>query len=167
MHEKMTHFGAPLLLLARPADSLCSIIQSWAIAHRWSDLVFCHSVYDIEIRLDDIAPQQMVILIARPAMLNKPFLSSVLQKRPALRLIGWTGPEQTVSQQLATISSHVSIVTISDTEQLTNVLGAFRTTLTHEPMDSRQGRDAATESQIDPNNYRLSNDEIDALLGAE
>ncbi len=167
MHKKITHFGASILLLARPADSLCSIIQSWAMAHRWGDLVLCHSVYDIEIRLDDIPPQQTVFLIARPAMLNKSFLTSVLQKYPALRLIGWTGPNQTASSQLNAISSCVSIVTISNTGQLANIIEAFQITLKQEPIHSNQGCDVTAEPQIDPKNYRLSSDEIDALLGAE
>lgn len=166
MRTNTTHSGTLLLLLARPADSLCTIIQSWAMAHHWGDLVLCHSVYDINTRLGDIAPQQPVILITRPAMLNKPFLTSVLQKRPDLRLIGWTGTEQTTSEQFASTIPDTPIVTVNSAGQLKNIIRAFQTTPVREQADHDRQPDAITDARIEPKNYRLSDDEINALLGA-
>ena len=51
MRKNTIHSGTLFLVLARPADSLCTVIQAWAMAHRCGDLVLCHSVYDIVTRL--------------------------------------------------------------------------------------------------------------------
>lgn len=162
MHNNTTYSGPLLMLLARPADSLCSVIQSWAMAHHWGDLVLCHSIYDIDTRLDDIPSQQPVILIARPAMITVPFMASVLQDRPALRLVGWTSPQQPSSTM-----DDASILTVHHTDQLMSLIGTFQTIPVSEPTDAGQEPRVTTDTQLDPKNYRLTDDEIDALLGAD
>lgn len=159
------------LLLARPADSLCTMIQSWAMAAGSVDLIICHSLYEIICRLDDIPQNQTALLITRPAMLQTSCLS-VLQSHLQLRLILWTQSDQPAADQIAAIAGSVGMVTASTAQQLSSAVSAFQaaaaspTPTPPQPVASGHTHDEG-QTMFDPTLYRLCEDEIKALLEAE
>ncbi len=163
MQNKTPQSGTLLLLLARQADSLCATIQSWAIACRWGDLSQCHSVYDLFARLDDIDPQQPIIILGRPEMLSGLLLSAIQHKHPALRLIHWNSAIRTASE---TIAADQAVITVSNTDQLTSAINALESTFPCKPIQKTPLPEKTAEKRpFDPKDYRLSGEEINALLG--
>ena len=151
------------LVLARQADSLCALTCR-VIPHRLAPASFCSSVYDAIAALHTLGPDRPVILITRPSMLAVPHLSAVLQRYPNLRLIGWIGPDENLVQPTAPALSALPIVTVGTREQLAGVITAIDTTflgeqILNDPQPPRQ------DPKIAPADYRLSNEELNALLG--
>jgi hypothetical protein len=163
--QKKISDQAPLLLvLARRADSLCSVIPSWAMAHSWGDLVLCHCTYDLLTRLADVQPGQASILIARPVMFTEAFITTALRICPSLRLIAWTTIEQTATDCKSFIDVNLPLATVSSTDELTNLINAL------EPASADQFESVTTTQAVagfDPKDYKLSHDEISALLGSD
>lgn len=165
MIQKKNPDQTPLLIvLARKADSLCSVIPSWAMVHRWGDLVFCHCPYELLSRLSDLHPSQSPILIARPVMFAEDFITTALQRCPSLRLIAWKTIEQTATDRQSFISGTLPAATVSNTDELTNLINSLKPAAPTPPKTTETAQPA---NHFDPKDYKLSDDEIGALLGAD
>ncbi len=154
-----------ILVLARPADTLSAQVSAITTQDQ-GECLLCRSVYDVLVHLHQVTQEHPAILIARPAMLTKPCLVSALQYYPDLHLIGWLGPgEASNDASFGTISDH-GMVMVSNTEQLRRVITAFRNTwirnqVHHDLEDSKHIAQKITDDE-----YTLSDEELDALLGA-
>ncbi|MBL7214769.1 MAG: hypothetical protein ISS71_03715 [Phycisphaerae bacterium] len=163
-NKKTSNSDVCFLVFARPADML-SVLARQVIPHQHPDTVFCNSVYDIFAALPGVAPDRPVILITRPSMLAKPHLTTALHQYPNLRLIGWLGPdEHLVDSPVPTLNGQ-AMVTVSTRDQLACVITAIRNAFReHALPDDLQAPEQ--DSKIEPADYRLSSEELDALLGA-
>ena len=154
-----------ILTLARPADVLSAQVSSIATQNQCECLP-CSSVYDVLVRLQQVTRGRQTILIARPAMLTKTHLASTLQHYPDLHLIGWLSPEEAFTDTaFGTISSQ-GMVMVSNTEQLRRVIAAFRNAWIRNQVHHDLEDPKLTARKISDDEYTLSNDELDALLGA-
>ena len=153
------------LVLSRPADTLSALVSS-ILSHHQADLKRCGSVFDLIATLYEIGPEQPAILIARPSMLAKPHLATALHQYPKLRLIGWLGNDDKLSDPTIPVVTGYEMITVSGPDQLDSVITTLRNALIR-----RQVRnDLETpkqDSKIEPTNYHLSDEELDALLGAK
>lgn len=115
--------------------------------------------------LQEIGTEQPVIVITRPAMLAKPHLTATLRRYPNLRLIGWLGSEEKISDPAVSTVAASGMVSVSGPDQLCEVIGAICNTLPRE----RAGdvpEIPKPDARLEPADYRLSSEEINALLGA-
>lgn len=166
MQRNNTDCNLLMLVLARRADSLCSVIPSWALACRWGDLVLCHSPYELLARLADLPPKQSPILLGRPVMFTAAFVRTALQICPSLRLIAWTTIEQTATDHKLFMAANLPVVTVSSPDELTSLIAVL------EPANKEHREPAAiagipAAADFDPKEYTLSSDEVNALLGAD
>ena len=152
------------LVLSRPADTLSALVSS-VLSHRQANLKLCSSVYDLIAALYEISPEQPAILIARPLMLAKPHLTMALHQYTKLRLIGWLGNDDKLSAPTISVLNGYEMITVSSPNQLGSVVAAIQNAVVRQLV--RTNLEAPKqESKIEPANYHLSNEELDALLGA-
>lgn len=163
--DKSFNSDSFFLVLARPADMLSALVSSMLARHRTA-LVSCGSVYDLIAALPKIQPPRLVILITRPSMLAKPNLIPALHQFPNLRLIGWLGDSEKLSDVTVSALSEHGMVMVSSPRQLRSVIAALHNALVCEP-ESRNLEIPKLNSKIEPTDYRLSDEELDALLGAD
>ena len=153
------------LVLSRPADTLSALVSS-ILSHHQASPKLCGSVYDLITALHEISHEQPAILIARPSMLAKPLLATALQQYPKLRLIGWLGNDDKLSDPTISVVTGYEMIAVSCPDQLRSVITTLRNALVRQQVYN----DLETSKQIskiEPTDYRLSNEELDALLGAE
>ncbi len=164
MESKSRQVDEYIITLARPADVLCTQVRLIAIQDHCKCLL-CSSVYEVILHLRQIPPEHPGILITRPAMLAKPHLCSALQQYPNLRLIGWLNPDEAANDSAFGAIGSYGIVMVSNTKQLHSVIAALRKTwgrdqVHNDPDDAKQNAGITTDE------YTLSDDELNALLGA-
>ena len=166
MQKQQTDFSPRLLVLARKADSVCSQIPAWAASRRWGDLALCHSAGDLLDRLADSPPHQPAILVTRPVMFTPDFIEAVGRLHPSLRLIAWVCPAQVAVSRLPLIPAGSPVIPVTGPDELTSVINALQAC---DPIKSESAAvrpEPSEDNCFDPKQYRLSSDELDALLGA-
>ena len=152
------------LVLSRPADTLSALVSS-IVSHHQASPKLCGSVYDLITALHEISPEKPAILIARPSMLAKPHLAAALHQYPKLRMIGWLGNDDKPSDPAISVVTAYEMIAASCPDQLRNVIATLRNALVSQQV--RNDLETAKQvSKIEPANYHLSNEELDALLGA-
>ena len=98
-------------------------------------------------------------------MLAKPNISAVLRQYPNLRLIGWLGSEEKLSDPAVSSLAASGMVTTGNPDQLVGVIRAF-CNIFRQPGACNDAEIAKPDAAIDPADYRLCDEELDALLGA-
>ena len=144
------------LVLARPADGLFALVRELLAPRKIS---VCESVYDFMATLLMKDLNVPVLLIARPAMLAKPYLSDALRKFPNLRIIGWLGSYEQSGRGVR-IRNLPIMVTVGTPGELSQVTAAMIQVL------GSQSSRPTPDNTLNPAEYRLSGDELNALLGA-
>lgn len=173
IHKQNANSDIGFWVLARPADRLSATAREVIAQFYHTEPTHCESVYELFARLGAIGPDNLAILITRPTMLAKQHLAAALQGRPNLRLIGWLEPDENSDGRDAAARSAPPMVTVSNRKQLAAVIGAMGGTLTDMPTPPGQPQQPPAEptktpettKKLDPADYRLSSDELDALLG--
>lgn len=159
INKKTANSDVCFLILARPADVLCAVSRE-VIGGQDGTAMYYTSVYDALAALQTAASdQRAVILITRPSMLAGVPLTMTLRQYPTLRLIGWLGPNERPVDV-----AEPTMMTVGNRDQLRRAILAIRTTLTAE-QSSPICVTPKPVAKIVPENYRLSHEEIDALLG--
>ncbi len=154
-----------LWVLARPADMLSALARQ--VLPDGAGTSFFSSIYDVVAALLSLGTHTPVVLLTRPAMLAKPHLPAILQQFPNLRLIGWLSPGETVHPFIAGRTAR-PIITVSGPEELAHVIAALTESLAPAPeAEPTAVAGPGLAAALDPDQYRLSDDELDALLGAD
>ena len=112
MYNESSNSDVCFLTLARPADTLTALVSSIVPRHR-ADITQCRSVYDLIAALQEIPQEQSAILITRPSMLAQPHLITALHQYPNLRLIGWLGADEKLSDPAVSSLSGQGMVMVS------------------------------------------------------
>lgn len=161
INKKTANSDVCFLILARPADVLCAVSRE-VIGNRDGIAMYCTSVYDAIAALHTAASDEKpVILITRPAMLAGAPLAMTLRQYPALRLIGWLGPDERPLDV-----TDPAMMTVGTRDQLARAISAICTTLAAvQPSPPVYQVQPKPDAKIKPENYRLSHEEINALLG--
>ena len=147
-----------VLVLARPADSVCAI---WAAALcQWGHAFSVYSTaYEVVNAAKTIPADQPVILITRPAMLGPQAAVFIERHFPNLQIIGWIDSGENVSDCAIAQTTVNGMMTASRLDQLQHVIHRLCKTMnppvSHIPKES------------DRLEYELSDDEVNALLGVE
>lgn len=165
MHNGSSNPDICFLTLARPADTLTALVSS-IVPKYHINLTQCRSAYDLITALQDIPQEQPAILIARPLMLTQPHLMTALRQYHNLQLFGWLGTNEKLSDPAASALSAQAVVMVSGTEQLRGIITGLRTGLVRQPVFCKPDMPSQSDSKLEPAGYRLSSEELDALLGA-
>ena len=165
IHNEPSNSDIYFLVLSRPVDTLSALVSS-ILSHHQADLKLCGSAYDLVTILYEISPEQPAILIARPSMLAMPHLATTLHQYPKLRLISWLGNNEKLSDPVISVITGYDMVTVSGPDQLRSVIATLRNALVRQQVHN-DPENPKQDSKIEPENYRLSDEELDALLGAE
>jgi hypothetical protein len=159
-HKQKSNSDFRFLVLARPGDILSAVCRE-LIDQQDESLVFCGSVYTLIAALHtDGTEERPVILITRPSMLDRPHLADVLHRHPNLRLIGWLGPDERLSGKLL----EQAITPVCGREQLARAIASICVSA-EASQASRSSGNVRSRAKIDPADYQLSHDEVNALLG--
>ena len=154
-----------VLVLARPADSVCAILTS-ALC-QWRHAFSVHStVYEVVSVIKDIPADQPLILIVRPAMLGPQAALFIERHLPNLRMIGWIDSGEKMSDCAITQTAVNGMVMASHLDQLRQIIYSFCKIMSRtQPTPETAG--SAFPEELDRLEYELSDDEVNALLGVE
>ena len=164
INTKTSNIDVCFLVLARPADMLSRLAQQ--VLPAGAEVCFSACVYDAVASLLGLGPHMPVVLITRPAMLAKPHLPTILRQFPNLRTVGWLSPGESPDPY---ITEHVgqAMVTVSTPEELANVIAALARSLSAAPTPvNAPAGGHERQTALEPAHYRLSDEELEALLGA-
>jgi hypothetical protein len=157
--------GIHVLVLARPADSVCAILASALCQWRYAFSVYS-TVYEVVNGIKDISASQSLILVTRPAMLGSQAALFIERHFPNLRIIGWVDSGEKISDCAIVQMTAKGMVMVSHPDQLRQIIHSFCETMSQkQSVSNAAGSDILNES--DRLEYELSDDEVNALLGVE
>jgi hypothetical protein len=149
-----------VLVLSRPADSVCAILTS--ALRQWGYVFSVHpTAYEVINAANGIPSGQRLILIARPAMLGSQAALFIERHFPNLQIIGWVDSGENVSDCAIAQTTANGMMTASHLDQLQQVINRLCKTLNPSAFDT------AIPKESDRLEYELSDDEVNALLGVE
>ena len=157
--------GILVLVLARPADSVCAILASALRQWRYAFSVYS-TVYEVVNAIKDIPAGQLPVLIVRPAMLGPQAAVFIERHFPDLRIIGWIDSGENVSDCAITQTTNNGIVLASQLDQFQQVIRSFYKTMPQN-QSALNAAGGAFPKESDRLEYELSDDEVNALLGVE
>lgn len=154
-----------VLVLARPADSVCAILAS--VLRQWQYAFSVYStVYEVVDAIKDAPADGLLILIARPAMLGSQAAVFIEQHFPNLQIIGWVDSGENVSDCAIAQTTANGMMIASHPDQLQQVIHSFCKTVHQKQSVSNVVR-ADILKEPGRLEYELSDDEVNALLGVE
>ena len=147
-----------VLVLARPADSVCAI---WVAALRQWDYTFSvySSIYEVVNAAKDMYVSQSAILIARPAMLGPQAADFIERHFPNLQIIGWIDAGENISDCAIARTTANGMMTASHLDQIQRVI--------HRHCETMKPLVSSMPNQSNRLEHELSDDEVNALLGVE
>ncbi|MEN8128506.1 MAG: hypothetical protein ABFR90_11995 [Planctomycetota bacterium] len=149
---------ALVLVLARPADSVCAILAS--ALSQWGYAFSVHATaYEVINVARDIPAGRPVILIARPAMLGPQAAVFIERHFSDLQIIGWIDSGENVSDCAIAQTMANGMMTASRLDQLQQVI--------HRLCQNTKPPVSCIPDESDRLEYELSDDEVTALLGVE
>ena len=154
-----------VLVLARPADSVCAILASALRQWRYAFSVYS-TVYEVMNAIKDIPDSQSAILIARPAMLGPQAAVFIERHSLNLRIIGWIDSGENASDCAIAQTTMNGIVLASHLGQLRQVIRSFCKIMPQNKFVADK-IPATFPEESDRLEYELSDDEVTALLGVE
>ena len=147
-----------ILVLARPADSvgvmLASALQQWQYAFS-----VYSTVYELIDAAKDIPEGQPAVLIVRPAMLGPQAAVFIERFFPDLRIIAWVDFCETMSDRAIVQTMADGMMTASGLDQLQQII--------HRRYKNSKPPVPDIPEELDRLAYKLSEDEVTALLGVE
>lgn len=153
-----------VLVLARPADSVCALLTAAMGQWRYEFSVYS-TVYEV-LSTVKVSPVDVpLILVVRPIMLGIPAALFMYRHFPNVRMIGWMDPDENVSDYMITQMTINGMVLASRIEQLQQIIDAYNTIALIRPVPDTE--EMTYPEQSDRVEYELSDDEINALLGVE
>ncbi|MHC5083538.1 MAG: hypothetical protein ACYTET_06330 [Planctomycetota bacterium] len=164
MDTEYSNTNVKLLVLTRPGDVLRTLLQSFAHLGEY-DFTFCETLYDVTEQLHTLEADCTVFLIGRPAMLANPSFLALCKKRNRLRLVGWVSPGENPADKAFRLTAEAGLIMVSSLKQLEQVLEALRQTVARQMVRDTESK-SSSAGMIRKQDYRLSNEELDALLGA-
>ena len=165
MRIENSNSGVHVLVLARPADSVCAIWASALCRWRYAFSVYS-TVYEVVNRIKDISAGQLLILVTRPAMLGPQVALFIEQYFPNLRIIGWVDSGDKVSDYVIAKMAANGMVMASGPDHLQQIIRSFCKTIPQN-QSVPAGIPSAFSEESDQLEYKLSDDEVAALLGVE
>ena len=163
-NEKSSNSDICFLVLSRPADTLSALVSS--ILPNSCNLKSCQSIYHLITALQEIEIDRPSVLIARAVMLTCPDLVTTLEQYRQLQIIGWMGNHEKLSEPVFSAVIGCGVTMVSNIEQLCRIITTYQKTIACQPALNTI-EVSKQDSKIEPADYRLSNEELDALLGAE
>ena len=160
-----TNSDVRLLVLVRPADSLCALLQS-LLQETGAAYTVYSTVYELINGIHAISADQPLVLIVRPAMLGRQAASFLQRYFPRLRIIGWIDAGEHVSDTAIAHTVANGMVTAGHLEQLRRMVHMMSEPASPNPSVSETPRASAPDTSKELE-YDLSDEEVKALLGVE
>lgn len=165
MHVKKNQSDFYILVLARVADSMQTLLNNFLNQNSYTYL-YAAGFPEVILQLQNIPQDRPVILITRPAMLANSTGSELLGRFSNIRLIGWIGPhENPADKAYVSITGH-GLIMVSSIDQLRRVIQALTASLHRKSEGTQTTTSSADQNRILHEDYRLTGDELNALLGA-
>ncbi|MHC4834969.1 MAG: hypothetical protein ACYTCN_03310 [Planctomycetota bacterium] len=152
-----------LLVLARPADSIGAVLAP-VFRRCGCSYADCSTVYEVISTLKDVSAGQPAILIVRPAMLSSQAALFMERSFPGLRIIGWVDSNESEADQAILQSTARGMITASHPAQLQKMIHMLFESNTLRPPVLNLDRQEGLE-RSEPTEYKLTDDEVAALLG--
>ena len=152
-----------LLVLARPADSMGAVLAP-VLRRCGCSCADCSTVYEVISTLKDAPAGQLAILIVRPAMLTPQAVLFMERSFPNLRIIGWVDSNESGADQAILQITEKGMITVSHPAQLQKMIQMLFETNTLRPPVLNLDRQEGLE-RSEPTEYKLTDDEVAALLG--
>ena len=163
-HSDNLNSSIKLLALTRPADVLRPSLHP--IQHLDDyDLALCSSLFELTEQLLSIGRDCPAVIIGRPAMLSCPSFLSLYKKLPRAQLIGWISESENPADKSFSMASEAGLIMVSNVKQLEQILVSLRQSLVRQTIRTAESERTSAHT-ISRDEYRLSNEELDALLGA-
>jgi len=148
-----------LLILIRPADSLCSLLSAF-LTKQGHEIVLCSSIYDVLTCLGKRSDHTNILVILRPSQLP----ANAGQYFDNLHMIGWLDSEERMSDRSLLPDAVSPMVMVSSLAQLERAVSLISEKVAPKRLKQNpQPLPSATLS--DRLDYDLSDAEINALLG--
>ena len=165
MRIENSNLDIHVLVLARPADSVCAILASALCQWRHAFSV-CSTVYEVVNEIRNIPDGQLLVLVVRPAMLGPQAAVFIERQFPDLRIIGWVDSGENAADCAITQTTANGMMMASHPDQLQQVIHTLCKTI---PQNQSVPNTAGTDFSEEPDRleYELSDDEVNALLGVE
>ena len=152
-----------VLVLARPADSMCAILAS--ALNQWGhDFSMYSTVYEVVNTIKEIPADLPVVLIVRPLMLGVQAAGFINRHFPNLRMIGWIDSDENTSDWAITQMTIYGMVLINCLDQFQQVINPLRNTVSR-IRSVTETVESTFSKEPDRLEYELSDDEVNALLG--
>lgn len=151
-----------LLVLGRPADPLCTILSAY-LSGQGIAFSVCSSVYQVLSCLKTHPVNQPVVLVARPPMLGSQAVLFLKERFSNLRIVGWLDPNESLSGAVMIPFAESGMTLVTHCDQLRHVIDTFHCTSSAAVSAPEPG----TDRKIEPLEYELCDDELNALLGVE
>jgi hypothetical protein len=149
-----------VLVLARPADSMCAVLDS-ALRQWGCEFSVYSTAYEVVNAAKDIPAGQSAVLIARPAMLGPQAAIFIERHFLNLHIIGWIDSSENVSDCAIAQTTANGMMTASHLDQLQQIIHRLSKTTNPSALDT------AIPKESDRLEYELSDDEVKALLGVK
>jgi len=165
MRKESSNSDVYLLVLGRPADPLCTLLSVFLSRKQYAFSV-CSSIYQVILELEAVSGSQNVILVTRPAMLLSQAAVFLSRRFPNVRMIGWLDSNENLSDLAAAQVMESGMTVVCSPDQLHSVarsLGPFGL----QRASSSEARKEQVAEKLDPMEYKLCDDEMNALLGVE
>lgn len=155
-----------LLVLGRPADPLCTLLSAFLSRQQYLFSV-CSSIYEVLSEIEAVSGSQKVMLVARPAMLIPQAAVFLARRFPNVQMMVWLDSNENLSD-LAVVQAPGSGVTmVSSCDQLRSAIESFCTFRFQELSAVPDPKRTEISDNLDPKEYELCDDELNALLGVE
>lgn len=167
MNKESSNSDVYLLVLGRTADPLCALLSVFLSRQHYLFSV-CSSVYQALGEIESVSASRQVILVTRPAMLMSEAAVFLSRRFPGLRIIGWLDSNENLST-LAAVQGWVSGMTrvVSSHDQLHGAIQSLGTVPFKEFPAVPDTKRTEIFDNLDPMEYKLCDDEMNALLGVE
>ena len=162
MCKRNSNSDARVLVLARPADSLCAFVAP-ALDQKGYTFSIHTSVCEVVATVENSSVFERFILVVRPEMLGLQAALYMKQRFPELKIIGWLDPHENISNWTIAQMTINGMVIVSCLEQLYQAIFLC----SEEMYQVRPSEDVKKNhsQELEKLECKLSDDEINALLG--
>jgi hypothetical protein len=166
MHKESSNSDVYLLVLGRPADPFRVLLSAFLSRQHYRFSV-CSSIYQVLVELESVSAGQQVVLMTRPAMLTPQATAFLARRFPTVRVIGWLDSNENLSTLAAVQALPHGMTMVRSCDQLYTRIQSLVSVRLQDFSAVPDTRRKEISDNLDPMEYELCDDEMNALLGVE
>ncbi len=165
MRSENSYSNIHVWVLVRPADSLFAVLPAFLREYRYAYSI-CPTLYHVLTRLGASGDCQPAALITRPAMLTAQAAAFLVRQYPRLRMFGWIERNECISDLALGPFADNAMIIVNRLSRLEGALAVFCKSLLDEQSRNTPQKQSLPSVGLNPAQYELSDEEVEALLGA-